>query len=220
MDRGRGRAQRGSARPAALVGAGLAVGALLLVLVMGQRSGDEGAGPSPVAEVTAAADCLAPEVLDALGLRLDPGLATAGAHAGAPAAGRVPSSFSPAGVLVCQAGGRMRDGSGTWAVVTATTRDGTAPQIATLLAALEGAPAPATASVRPTPCATAGTDRMELWLVDSIGRAVRPSTPRDECGRPSAAVQRALDALAITDQVDAPVSLLTPATPTPTATTG
>ena len=70
------------------------------------------------------------------------------------------------------------------------------------------------------PCATAGTDRMELWLVDSIGRAVRPSVPRDDCGRPTAAVQRALDALAITDQVDAPVSLLSPATPAPTAATG
>ena len=204
----------------AVIGAVLAVGTLLLVLVLGRRAGDEGSGASSVAEVAAAADCLAPEVLDALGLHLDPGLATAGAHADAPAPGRVPSSFSPAGVLVCKSGGRMRDGSGTWAVVTATTRDGTAPQIATLLAALEGAPAPATATVRPSPCVTAGAERMELWLVDSIGRAVRPSMPLDGCGRPTVEVQRALEALAITDQVDAPVSLLTPATTTPTAAAG
>ena len=195
----------------ALIGAGLAVGALLLALVMGQRSNDDGPQASRVGEVVAAADCLAPEVLEAFGLRLDSVLATAGAHAPAPAAGRVPEAFSAAGVVVCEAGGSLRDGAGTWTVVTATTREGTAAQLAALLAALEGAPAPATASAGISTCSTGSADRAELWLVDSMGRAVRPQTPTDGCGRPTESVRRALDALSVTDQSDAPVSLVAPA---------
>lgn len=211
MDAGGGRAQRGAARPVAVVGVGLGLGTLLLALVMGGRADDGGTRGAPVAEVAPAADCLAPDVLAAFGLRLDAALATAGAHAAAPAVGRVPASFSAAGALVCRTGGTMRDGSGTWRAVTATTREGTAAQLATLLAALEGAPAPATPTVSPATCAADGSDRVELWLVDSMGRAVRPAMPADGCGRPTEAVQRALDALAVTDQSDAAVSLLAPA---------
>lgn len=200
----------------ALIGAGLGIGTVLLLVVLGQRSDDDALRSTRSAEVVPAADCLAPEVLDAFGLRLDAVLATAGAHEPAPAAGRVPSSFSPVGVVVCQAGGTLRDGSGTWSVVTATTREGTATAIAALRAALEGAPAPVAPSGRPSTCSTSPADRMELWLVDSMGRAVRPQTPTDGCGRPTEAVRHALDALTVTDQSDAPVSLVAPATPAPT----
>lgn len=216
MERGRAGAQRGAARPVALLGAALAIGALLLAVVLGQRS-DDRVGTVRDAEVAAAADCLSPDVLQAFGLRLDTTLATAGAHADAPASGHVPRSFSPAGVLVCQTGGTLRDGAGTWTVVTSTTREGTAGQLAALLAALEGAPAPATATVRPSTCASDGSDRLELWLVDSMGRAVRPGTPADACGRPTEPVLRALQALAVTDQSDSPVSLVSSATAAPAA---
>jgi hypothetical protein len=156
------------------------------------------------ATVAAGADCLAPEVLQELGLTLDRTLAARASHPAAPTPGRVPDDFVATGVLACEIGGWMKDGAGTWTAVTATTREGTPDQITALVTAL-GDPAGTQA-----PCAADGHP-VALWLVDAMDRAVRPTVPHDACGAPTAAVLAALDGLTTTGEVDHPVELVVPA---------
>ncbi len=199
---------RGRRRPAAARVVG-ALGAVGLVVLLASCGSSGGAGAAPAAQaavVVPGADCLAPEVLDELGLHLDPSLE---ASSGAPAAtqGAVPADFDPTGVLVCEVGGRMLDGAGTWTGVTATAREGSADDLAALVAALaEPAPTAEPCEERPP---------LALWLVDAMERAVRPSVPVDACGSPSPAVLSALDALAVTGVVDRPVELVGPSPNSP-----
>jgi len=193
--------------------AAVLAGALAAALV-----GPSACAPSPAtsrqAEATvvgSAADCLAPEVLDELGLTLDPSLAARASHAPAPTPGRVPDDFDATRVVVCQVGGQMRDSAGTWTAVTATSREGADGDVAALVAALAAAASAA-------PGAPAGTDpcdseaaRLVLWLVDAIDRTVLPVVPVDACGGPTQAVLDALDSLAVTAVADHPVELVVPA---------
>ncbi len=187
-----------------------ALGAVALVALLAScgSSGAVASGAADAQEARAAvvvpsADCLAPEVLDALGLRLDASLAaTASSRAATAVPGAVPDDFDPTGALVCQVGGKMLDGAGTWTVVTATSREGSAADLAAVVAALA---APVATDVR---CEQRAP--IALWLVDAMDRAVRPVVPVDSCGAPSAAVLAALGRLAVTGVVDHPVELVAP----------
>lgn len=199
------RRARAARRARALVAAGL-------VALLAACGSSAAGGSADQAAIASEADCLAPEVLGQLGLTLDPSLAARASHTPAPTAGRVPDDFVATGVLECQVGGRMRDGAGTWTAVTATSREGSSADVSALVAALDGtrstgsvdAPAAAAAS-----CA-AEDGPVVLWLLDAMGRAVRPSLGVDGCGGPTAAVRAALGRLAVTDVVDRPVELVTP----------
>lgn len=164
---------------------------------------------APTASVVPRADCLAPEVLDQLGLTLDPSLAVKASQPVESLAGTVPDGFVPTSVLVCQVGGQMRDSAGTWTAVTATSREGSAADTAALAAAIAAdehtGPPPAPSSCGPD-------DRPAvLWLLDAVDRAVRPALATDGCGAPDAAVRAALDRLPVTGVVDHPVQLVSPA---------
>lgn len=187
------------------------VAAFALVALLAS-CGSSGATGSPAADteeaqaavVVPSADCLAPEVLQALGLRLDASLAaTASSRETAAVPGTVPAGFDATGVLVCEVGGQMLDGAGTWTAVTATSRDGSAADLAAVVTAL-AAPGPAADA----PCERAAP--VVVWLVDAMDRAIRPQVPVDACGAPSAAVLAALDRLAVTGVVDRPVELVAP----------
>jgi hypothetical protein len=54
-----------------------------------------------------------------------------------------------------------------------------------------------------------------LWLVDVLGRAIRPVWPTDRCGAPQTSVTEALDALQETDSEQYPVRLVAPADEVP-----
>lgn len=123
----------------------------------------------------------------------------------------MPDGFAPTSVLVCQVGGQMRDGVGTWTAVTATSRDGSATDMAALVAALDGAVG-SSSGPGPARSCSPSDHPMVLWLLDALDRAVRPTVAVDGCGAPTAALQAALDRLAVTDAVDRPVELLS-ATP-------
>lgn len=207
MDRaGRGRTGRAPAILRALAGtAGLAL--LAACGSPGGSAGGEAEAGAALAVVVPGADCLAPEVLDELGLRLDPSLAEAASHDTTAEPGAVPDDFEPTGVLTCEVGGRMLDGAGTWTAVTATTREGTAAQTAALVAAL-AAPPPTVGTPAAAECAS--RPAFDLWLLDAMDRAVRPNVPRDACGAPAPGVRAALAALAVTGVVDRPVELVGP----------
>ncbi len=183
-------------------------GALAGVLLLGALLSACGASPqtsnAAAAVVVSKADCLAPEVLDELGLELDAGLAARASHAPAPERGRVPDDFVPAAVVECEVGGRMRDSAGTWTAVTVTWRDGSATGLSRLVDAFDEP------AVTPVPCQGAPR-RMVIWLVDAAGRAVLPDVALDGCGAPSEAVLDALDRLEVTDREDHPVEMRTPA---------
>ncbi|MGY4643392.1 hypothetical protein [Cellulomonas sp. URHB0016] len=159
---------------------------------------------TPVAQVAVQADCLAPQVLTALELvpAASSGRARRAAHPDVPAPGRVPDDFVPESVVTCTTGGRLRDASGTWAAVTQARLEG---DLQPLLALLE-----ATRTGDAATCAEADGTRTVVWLVDSLGRAVRPVLPRDACGAPTQAVQDLLAGLDDTDTNDYPVVLLPP----------
>jgi hypothetical protein len=116
-------------------------------------------------------------------------------------------------VLVCQVGGHVRDSAGTWTAVTATSRDGSPADVASLVATLDRQIA-ATAGAgvpSPDPSTCAGQAKpVVLWLLDAIDRAVRPSVPVDSCGSPARELLTALDRLTVTGVVDQPVQLVTP----------
>ena len=207
---GLGRVRAGASRVPALPAVARVVAALALVtgLAACSNAGASGA-PIPAAVVASEADCLAPQVLDQLGLTLDPSLAARAMHTAAPAAGRVPDGFVPTSVLVCQVGGQMRDSAGSWTAVTATSREGSGADVSAVVAALTrsaGSNAPAPASS----CAP-GDPRVVLWLLDATDRAVLPHLVPDACGGLNAAVRSAVDRLPVTGEVDHPVQLMAPA---------
>ncbi|WP_449385723.1 hypothetical protein [Cellulomonas soli] len=146
--------------------------------------------PTPVAQVAATADCLAPQVLAELGLP-DDVLASRSPHVDAPAAGRVPSDFVAVSVLACALDGTLRDSEGVWSAVTATRLEGDLDALVTALSR------PSTSPTQGSPAACVPPDQIPpvLWLVDAMGRAVRAAWPTDPCGAPQPGVDDALGAL-------------------------
>jgi hypothetical protein len=205
MDQRRARAARRRRALAPLAAAGLLAGLAACSTPAGGGTTTAAAGVAPEA------DCLAPEVLGELDLALDQSLAARASHAPAPAAGRVPDDFVPTAVLECQVGGQMRDGAGTWTAVTATSREGSAADVAALVTVLDGEPATGGApGGADASCAPEGR-ALVLWLLDAMNRAVRPSLGGDACGGPPPGLLAALARLPVTAVVDHPVALLPPA---------
>lgn len=156
--------------------------ALLGALASCTTSGASGAS-APVAQVAASADCLAPRVLDELGLQGDV-LTTRSPHVDVPDAGRVPDGFVAVAVLACEVDGTLRDGDGVWSAVTATRLEGDLDRLLTALDVPSATPAGT--------CTGTPGEPAVLWLVDAMGRAVRPAWPTDRCGAPQPGVTEAL----------------------------
>ncbi|KQY47271.1 hypothetical protein [Cellulomonas sp. Root137] len=183
---------------------GLVLPAALVAGLASSCSAPEPAADSPTAVVAPAADCLSARVLADLGLVSAGESAETGTpHADAPDTGRVPDDFRAASVVVCSPGGTLHDSSGTWVALTASWREG---DLDPLVAALRRPSAP-----RGGTCSTAAVVPPALWLVDALGRAIRPVWPTDRCGSPEPAVADALDALEETDSEQYPVRLIAPA---------
>ena len=179
--------------------------ALLLGVTACSGTGEPAAG-APTAVVVGSADCLSSQVLADLGLVAAGESGGSGTpHADAPEAGRVPDGFMPASVVVCTPGGTLQDSSGTWVALTASRREG---DLDPLVAALRRPSAQ-----RGGTCSSAAVVAPSLWLVDALGRAVRPVWPTDRCGSPQEAVALALDALEETDSEQYPVRLVIPKEP-------
>lgn len=157
----------------------------------------------PDARVAVQPDCLDPQVVRELGL-VPEGTATSSTGVAA-TPGAVPDDFTAVSVLVCSASGTLRAASGTWAAVTESRREG---DLAPLLAALDDP------SQEPSgACETSAAVPTVLWLVDALGRAVRPVWPTDACGAPASAVASALESLDETDSTDFPVERIRPSGP-------
>jgi hypothetical protein len=186
---------------------GVALPAALVLGLAACSADGEGAQEAPTAVVVGAADCLSSQVLADLGL-IAAGTSgrSSSPHADAPDPGRVPEGFVPVSVVVCAPGGTLQDSSGTWVALTASRREG---DLEPLVAALRRPSAQ-----RGGTCSTAAVAAPSLWLVDALGRAVRPVWPTDRCGSPQQAVSSALDALVETDSEQYPVRLVVPAEPT------
>lgn len=166
------------------------------------------AAPLPQVSATADAtrtvtgpDCLAPQVLSALGFDADE-RDRVGVHPDAPDAGPVPEDLAPVLVVECSTGETLSDSAGQWQAVTATRREG---DLDPLLAALS-----ATGSPSPTVSCAPGGQRSELWLVDTMGDAMRVTVPGAVCGRLPATVRQALDGLDAVDVEHYPVHLVSP----------
>lgn len=159
------------------------------------------ASPSVSATRTpAGADCLAPQVLSALGF--DPDRTVGSTHADVPDPGPVPQDFRPVLAVECSTGETLSDSAGQWSAVTATRREG---DLDPLLSALDGDSTPS-----PTLTCAPGGQRSDLWLVDVMGDAVRVTVPGAVCGRLPATVRAALDGLDAVDTEHYPVLLTAP----------
>jgi len=193
----------------------LAVLLLPVVLLAACSAGSpEAAEPAATAKVAASADCLAPQVLDELGLAgtgagsgAVPPSSTA--HGPAPERGRVPADFAATGVLVCVPGGTLVDGQGAWSSVVATRRGGDTDALIKALALADQRSPDAAACGKAQP--------MDLWLTDALDRGVRVAFPINTCGGgPREEVTKALDAMVVTDVATYQVELVEPS-PTPSS---
>ncbi|UZN02214.1 hypothetical protein [Cellulomonas sp. S1-8] len=172
--------------------AGRAAVAAVVVALAIAGCGQDAPSPARVAtaEVRSDASCLDPDVLDALGLELDPSL-----RADQPAAttrGLPPVGFVADTVLLCDRGETLRDSAGRWWAVTATLLEG---DLDPLVGVMTGT----------TPAAACGTAiAPQVWLVDAMGAAVL--LPRDAtCADDDVAA--ALADLAVVDRMEHPVAL-------------
>ncbi len=136
--------------------------------------------PTPTAVVAPVADCMSPGVLDDLGVAPAATDGPATRRASTPAEGKVPDDFLAVSVLVCTPDGTLHDAAGTWLALTASHREG---DLDALVAALREPSAEGGGT-----CTSAKTTAPALWLVDALGRALRPTWPTDRCGSPSKAV--------------------------------
>lgn len=170
-------------RAAACLGA-----VLLSAALLAGCSTDTSPNVAP-ATVASAADCLAPQVIADLGLRADARELSATSHPDVPGPGSVPTGFEPVGVVECTTGERLTDAQGVWDAITVRRLEGDLGRLMTALAA------PPTTSTGDRLCPTPQAASSELWLVDALGRAVRPATPVDVCGAPTPAVRSAVTAL-------------------------
>ncbi|MET0433434.1 MAG: hypothetical protein ABW025_04630 [Cellulomonas sp.] len=163
------------------------------------------------ASVSSGADCLAPQVLAALGFAGAGASSTA--HPDVPEAGLVPDGFTAVSAVLCTTGETLTDAAGRWAAVTATRLEGDVRPLSTALTASSTVPA---AGTSPAPCGE-GARRADLWLVDALGAAVRVALPSGGCGTLPVAVQEGLDVLDAVDVEHYPVELVGPrATAAPT----
>lgn len=152
--------------------------------------------------VRSGADCLAPQVLVALGFTT--GTTGSGTpHPDAPDAAAVPDGFSPVSAVLCSTGETLTDAAGRWAAVTATRLEG---DVRPLVAALDAGAAPTAGSSSAT-CGT-GVPRSDLWLVDALGSAVRATLPGGGCGPLPRAVADGVAALDAVDVEHYPVALV------------
>ncbi|MCC2318963.1 hypothetical protein [Cellulomonas chengniuliangii] len=179
-------------RPRRRIAAQTSIAAAAIAL-SGCTSAAVGSAPAP-AETAIAADCLAPQVVQSLGLVLDPS-ATATPHPDVPAAGSVPEGFAPSAAIQCLAGETLTDVVGVWDAVTVRRLEGD-------LAGLVDALARPSMSPNPSGCADSpGADPVgEVWLIDAMGRAIRAAVPLDGCGRGRPEVAAVIDRL---DEVEA-----------------
>jgi len=217
--RPRARSRRRPAAPPGRTRAALPVAALVLALAACSPDADAATGsgadaPPPTAAqrstVAAGPDCLAPQVLTALGF--DAAGYTRSTHADAPDPVAVPPEFTAVSAVLCTTGETLTDAAGRWAAVTASRLEG---DVAPLLDAL-GAPATVRTGTSAAGC-PAG-ERADLWLVDALGAGVRVALPGSSCGALPAAVADGLAALDVVDVEHYPVALVAPgATPGPTA---
>ncbi len=167
----------------------------------------------PATTALSGPDCLAPQVLAALGFA---GVRPPGStpHPDAPSAGPVPESFAPVSAVLCATGETLTDASGRWAAVTASRLEGDIHPLADALTSSSGSAA--TPEGGPTTCAAAAV-RSDLWLVDAVGSAIRVALPGGGCGRLPSAVRAGLAALETVDLERSPVELVEPhATPSAT----
>ncbi|MFI2754303.1 hypothetical protein ACGIF2_12800 [Cellulomonas sp. P22] len=182
----------------------LAVGALgATVLLLGSCATGPATLAVPDPAVTArAVDCLAPQVVAALGLELDSG-ATSTPHPDVPAAGAVPDGFTPLGVVECVGGESLTDRAGVWDAVTVRRLEGDLDGLLEVLAR------PSVAQEAGTPC-PAAPDGWDLWLVDAMGAAIRAALPLDACGAVQGDVAAALSGLTEIEVRHYPVHLVEP----------
>jgi hypothetical protein len=162
--------------------------------------------------VAAEADCLAPQVLTALGF--DAAAYTGSVHRDAPEAAPVPDDFAAASVLLCSTGETLTDAAGRWAAVTASRLEGDVAPLVSALTARSTVPA----GTSPSGCAD-GAEHADLWLVDALGGAVRVVLPGGGCGDLPDAVADGIAALDVMDVEHYPVALVAPA-PTTSPTVG
>lgn len=173
---------------------------------------DRGSGPAARAAVSSGADCLAPQVLDALGFA--GAAAGSTAHPDVPDAGPVPVDFAAVSAVLCTTGETLTDAAGRWAAVTATRLEGDVQPLVTALTGSTTLPASGTPTA---PCGDEA-DRADLWLVDALGAAVRVALPAGGCGALPVAVTEGIDALDPVDVEHYPVELVGPrATASPAA---
>lgn len=193
---------------------GLALATLLAACAGGDpasSTGDAAQRSAAGASVSSGADCLAPQVLAALGFAGAGASSTA--HPDVPEAGPVPGGFTAVSAVLCTTGETLTDAAGRWAAVTATRLEGDVRPLVTALTASSTVPA---AGSTPAPCG-ADARRADLWLVDALGAAVRVSLPSGGCGTLPVAVSEGLDALDAVDVEHYPVELVGPrATASPT----
>lgn len=160
--------------------------------------------PDPA--VTArAVDCLAPQVVATLGLVLDSG-ATSTPHPDVPETGAVPDGFTPLGVVQCMSGESLTDTAGVWDAVTVRRLEGDLDRLLDVLAR------PSAAQQTGTSCAAAPAG-WDLWLVDTMGAAIRAALPRDACGAVQQDVADALSGLTEIEVRHYPVHLAEPREP-------
>lgn len=190
--------------PLTAAAVGLLVG--LLAACAGAEPTALADGTPPAAARTAVpsgADCLAPQVLAALGFAGPAAGSTA--HPDAPDAGALPDDFTAVSAVLCTTGETLTDAAGRWAAVTATRLEGDVGPLVTALRAATTRPAGTTA----TACADDG-DRADLWLVDALGAGVRVALPDGGCGALPVAVSEGLAALDAVDVEHYAVELVGP----------
>jgi hypothetical protein len=155
------------------------------------------------ASLPSGADCLAPQVLSALGFA---GIRPPGAtrHRDAPEAGPLPDSFVPVSAVLCSTGETLTDSAGRWAAIAASRLEGDVDLLVDALAVVASGGEAASAA-----CAT-GERRSDLWLVDALGAAVRVLLPEGGCGEIDPAVRAGLDELDAVDVERYPVALVAP----------
>jgi hypothetical protein len=191
---------RTCARRRAAVPAALLVAALAACSAAPDAAGDaQSRASAGRTAVATEADCLAPQVLTALGF--DAAAYTGSVHRDAPEAAAPPDGFVAVSAVLC-----LTDAAGRWAAVTASRLEG---DVAPLVSALTGrSTVPAGTSGTACP---AGAERADLWLVDALGGAVRVALPGGGCGELPEAVADGIAALDVMDVEHYPVALVAPA---------
>jgi hypothetical protein len=141
------------------------------------------------AQTATSADCLAPQVVADLGLQADARELSATPHPDVPVPGAVPTGFEAVSVVECVGGERLTDTDGVWDAVAVRRLEGDLDPLLAALAQPSATPDAGRA------CDASGVVPFELWLVDALGRAIRPDRPLDGCGKPTQAVRNAVAGL-------------------------